>query len=326
MNRLSTKKRTLILKLLVEGNSIRGTARITGVSKTTILRLLDIAGRVCAEYQDKAFWDLPCRRLQCDEIWDFIYAKQKNVPSALAPPRKAGDVWTWVVLCADTKLIPVWRVGSRKTKVARKLMEDLEPRLLYRVQMTTDGHAPYLDAVEQAFGGDIDYARIVKNYGCGDSEDFISKYRVEGNPDPAHVSTSFVERHNLTMRMSMRRFIRSANGQSKTRRNHRRMVSLYLMYYNFCRIHQTIGVTPAMEAKVTDTLWEVSDIVGLIDAAETAPGPRGPYNTARKRQLQLEIEQEAQRPRPERIVYMPLGDAAAMTRFAEAHPGLFRAA
>ena len=325
MNRLSTKKRTLVIKLLVEGNSIRGTSRITGVSKTTILRLLDIAGRVCTEYQNKAFWDLPCRRIQCDEIWDFIYAKQKNVQYALAPHKHAGDVWTWVALCADTKLIPVWSVGSRKTKVARKLMQDLEPRLRHRVQMTTDGHSPYLDAVEEAFGGDIDYARIVKNYNCPDDADFISKYGVEGNPDEAHVSTSFVERHNLTMRMAMRRFIRRTNGFSKTRRNHKRMVALYLMHYNFCRIHETIGVTPAMEAGVTDTLWDESDIVGLIDEATPAPGPRGPYKTARK--CQQESERAEQQPRPERVVYVPLGDAAvshaALARFARAHPNLF---
>ena len=322
MNRLSTNKRTLILSLLVEGISIRGAARATGVSKTTILRLLEVAGRVCAEHQDKAFWDLPCRRIQCDEIWGFLYAKDKNVPYATAPNRHAGDVWTWLALCADTKLIPAWRVGSRKTKVARALMKDLQPRLRHRVQMTTDGHSPYLEAVEEAFGGEIDYARIVKNYNCPEGAEFLSKYRVEGNPDPAHVSTSFVERQNLTMRMGMRRFIRSTNGQSKTRRNHKRMVALYFMHYNFCRIHETIGVTPAMEAGVTDTLWEVSDIVELIDDATPAPGPRGPYNTARKRQL--EIEQAEQQLEPERPVYVPLGDAAAMARFVEANPGLFR--
>ena len=179
----------------------------------------------------------------------------------------------WLVMCADTKLVPVWRVGSRKTKVARSLMHDLEPRLRYRVQMTTDGHSPYLEAVEEVFGGGIDYARIVKNYSekgkddQPDGTDFISKYRVEGDPDEAHVSTSYVERQNLTMRMAMRRFIRRTNGFSKTRRNHKRMVALYFMHYNFCRIHETIGVTPAMEAGVTTTLWDESDIVDLIDEA-----------------------------------------------------------
>ena len=289
VNRLSTKKRTLVLKLLIEGNSIRGIARITGVSKTTILRLLNEAGEICAEYQDKTFWNLPCRIMQSDEIWSFIYAKQKNVPYAITPHKHAGDVWTWLVMCADTKLVPVWRVGNRKTKVGRSLMQDLQPRLRYRVQMTTDGHAPYLEAVEEAFGGGIDYGRIVKNYSekgkdeQPDGTDFISKYRVEGNPDAAHVSTSYVERQNLTMRMSMRRFIRKTNGFSKTRRNHKRMVALYFMHYNFCRIHETIGVTPAMEAGVTTTLWDESDIVELIDEATPAPGPRGPYNTAQKR-------------------------------------------
>ena len=205
VNRLSTKKRTLVLKLLIEGNSIRGIARITGVSKTTILRLLDTAGQICAAYQDKAFWNLPCHVMQADEIWSFIYAKQKNVPYAITPHKHAGDVWTWLVMCADTKLVPVWRVGSRKTKVGRSLMRDLGPRLRYRVQLTTDGHSPYLEAVEEAFGGGIDYARIVKNYSekgkdQPDGTDFISKYRVEGNPDAAHVSTSYVERQNLSMR------------------------------------------------------------------------------------------------------------------------------
>ena len=298
MNRLSTRKRALVLKLLIEGNSIRGISRITGISKTTILRLLDAAGRVCAEYQDEHFWNLPCHVMQADEIWSFIYAKKKTVPYAIAPPKHAGDVWTWLVMCADTKLVPVWRVGSRETKVGRSLMRDLEPRLRYQVQLTTDGHSPYLEAVEDAFGGGIDYGRIVKNYSRKgkneqpDGTEFISMYRVEGKPDPVHISTSFVERQNLSMRMGMRRFTRKTNGFSKTRRNHKRMVALYFMHYNFCRIHETIGVTPAMEAEVTPKLWTESDIVDLIDQATPAPGPRGPYNTARKRQLEIAKEND----------------------------------
>ena len=297
MNRLSTRKRTLVLKLLIEGNSIRGIARITGVSKTTILRLLDTVGRVCAKYQDKYLCDLPCRVMQADEIWSFIYAKQKNVPYAMAPPKHAGDVWTWVVMCADTKLIPVWRVGNRKAGVGRSLMRDLEPRLRYRVQLTTDGHSPYLEAVEEAFGSEVDYGRIVKNYSVKgkddrDGTDFVSMYRVEGRPDPVHISTSYVERQNLTMRTSMRRFSRRTNAHSKTRRNHKRMVALYFMHYNFCRMHESLGVTPAMEAGITDTLWDESDIVELIDQATPAPGPRGPYNTAKRRQRERMGEEQ----------------------------------
>lgn len=305
MNRLSTKKRALVLNLLVEGNSIRGVSRLTGVSKTTVLRLLDAAGRVCAAYQDEHFWNLPCTIMQADEIWSFIYAKKKAVPNAIAPPKHAGDVWTWLVMCAETKLIPVWRVGNRKTKMGLALMRDLEQRLRYVVQLTTDGHSPYLDAVEEAFGREIDYARIVKNHNAKKSRkdsngtDYISMYRVEGEPDPVHISTSYVERQNLTMRMGMRRFIRRTNGFSKTRRNHKRMVALYVMHYNFCRVHETLKMTPAMAAGITPTLWDVADIVELIDQATPAPGPRGPYNTVAQKCLEVAHEIPQRRIVPE---------------------------
>ncbi len=289
MNNLPLKTRKLIIRCLVEGQGIRSTARTADVSKNTVTKLLIDAGKACAEYQDKALRDLPCKRIQVDEIWSFIYAKQKNVARAKSAPPEAGDVWTWTAIDADTKLVPSWRVGDRSGETAIDLMDDLRGRLANRVQLTSDGHKAYLEAVEGAFGGDVDYAQLVKLYGSegGVSSDKryspaectgICKRRVEGNPDLAHVSTSYVERNNLTMRMSMRRFTRLTNAFSKKIENHTHSVALHFMYYNFCRQHKSLdGISPAMAAGVTDRLWDIEDIVRLIDEAAPKPGPRSPY-------------------------------------------------
>ena len=289
MNNLPSHRKILVLKCLLDGVSILGTVRISGVAKKTVSSLLVQAGKICAEYQDQALRELPCRRLQCDEIWSFVYAKEKNVPHSKAAPEGAGDVWTWTAICADTKLVPSWRVGDRSGMTAIDLMDDLRNRLSNRAQITTDGHRAYLEAIEGAFGGDIDYAQLVKLYG-GSSEQRghekkyspasclgIKKIIVEGDPDPDHISTSYVERQNLTMRMSIRRFTRLTNAFSKKLENHAHHVALHFMYYNFCRIHQSLKITPAMAAGVTDKLWEIGDIVQLIEDAAPKPGPRGPY-------------------------------------------------
>ncbi len=294
MNRTDTKTRKLILRCLVEGMSVRATARTAEVSKNTVSKLLIEAGKACAEYQAKAFQDLPCKRLQVDEIWSFVYAKQKNVPRAKAAPQDAGDVWTWTAICADTKLVPVWRVGDRSGDTAKELMLDLAPRLANRVQLTTDGNVAYLEAVEDAFGADVDYAMLVKLYGEEPgSKGHERKYSpsecrgtrktvIEGRPNEKHVSTSYVERQNLTMRMSMRRFTRLTNAFSKKVENHALSVALHFMHYNFCRIHQSLRVSPAMEAGVTDRLWDIEDIIKLID--EAAPKPNRP-KSYRKREV-----------------------------------------
>lgn len=292
MNTLPTHKKTLILKCLVEGMSIRSVARVADVSRNTVTKLLIDAGKVCAEYQDEVLRDLPCARIEVDEIWSFIYAKQKNVARAKNAPREAGDVWTWTAICADTKLVPSWIIGDRTSATGIEFMDDLRARLANRVQLTSDGHKAYLEAVEGAFGGDVDYAQLIKLYGNegGQSETRyspaectgIKKRVIEGRPAKELISTSYAERQNLTMRMSMRRFTRLTNAFSKKIENHAHSVALHFMYYNFCRIHQTLKVTPAMEAGVTDRLWEVSDIVRLVEAAAPKPGPRGPYKKRAK--------------------------------------------
>ena len=287
MNTLLHHKKALVLKCLLEGNSIRSTSRIAGVARGTVARLLIDAGRVCWEYQADIMRDLPCRRVEVDEIWAFVYAKEKNVRQAKSAPAAAGDVWTWVAICADTKLVPVWRVGDRTCATAKDLMDDLRPRLANRVQLTTDGLKAYFEAVEGAFGEDVDYAQLVKLYGkpLGEERDADSRYSppvcmgirktaVEGSPNPAHISTSYVERQNLTMRMSMRRFTRLTNAFSKKIENHAHAVALHFMHYNFCRIHQTLKVSPAMEAGVTGRLWDIADIVGMVEKA--APKPKRP--------------------------------------------------
>ena len=290
MNRLNVKTRKLIIRCLVEGQSIRATARTAEVSKNTVTKLMIDAGKACADYQDGVLRDLPCRRIQVDEIWSFIYAKQKNVARARSAPPEAADVWTWTAICADTKLVPSWRVGDRSGVTAIEFMDDLRPRLANRVQLTSDGHKAYLEAVEGAFGGDVDYAQLVKIY--GDAKDAEKRYSpptcvgarkrcVEGKPDPAHVSTSYVERNNLTMRMSIRRFTRLTNAFSKKIENHTHSVALHFMHYNFCRQHKSLdGISPAMAAGVTDRLWDIEDIVRLVDEAAPKSRSRGPYKRA----------------------------------------------
>ena len=256
------------------------------VSYNTVCKLFADAGRVCADYQDKALRDLPCKRLQLDEIWSFVYAKQKNVATAKAAPDDAGDAWTWVAIDADTKLVPSWRVGDRSSETAFDFVSDLASRLRNRVQITTDGHKPYLEAIEGAFGGDVDYAMLVNVYGA--AQEGTRRYsppgfvraigqRIEGKPDARHVSTSFVERQNLTMRMSIRRFTRLTNAFSKKLENHALSVALHYMNYNFCRVHKSLRVTPAMAAGVTDHLWSMQDVAALIAAQEAPVAKRGPY-------------------------------------------------
>ena len=255
---------------------------MTGVAKDTVTKLLVRVGTVCAEYQHKTMRNLTCKRIQCDEIWSFCYAKEKNVPADLRGKFGYGDVWTWTALCADTKIIPCWRVGGRDAWNAQNFMHDLASRLANRVQLTTDGHRVYLTAVEVAFGTQIDYAMLVKLYG-NEPKSAETRYSpaqcigamatpLIGNPDRNHISTSYVERQNLSMRMHMRRFTRLTNGFSKKIDNHEHMLALYFMFYNFCRIHQTLRVTPAMAAGVSDHVWELRDIVELIrnEAAKAA--------------------------------------------------------
>ena len=277
MNKLNMAKRVAVVAALVEGNSIRATARMTNVSKPTILKLLAELGPACTEYQDRSLRGLKCRRIQCDEIWQFVYAKAKNVNAAKRAPSKAGDVWTWVAIDADSKLIPTWRIGPRDAFTALDFMTDLAERLSNRVQLTTDGHTPYLDAVEEAFGMDIDYAQLIKIYGQDrESEaryspvvchDCVRK-TIMGDPNPDHISTSYVERQNLTMRMSMRRYTRLTNAFSKKLENHAAATAIHFMHYNFARIHRTLRITPAMAAGVADHVWSLEELVGLLDAAE----------------------------------------------------------
>ena len=258
---------------MVEGNSIRATCRMTDTAKGTVLKLLADVGKACSEYQDKAFHGLTCKRIQCDEIWSFCYSKEKNVPEDKQGKFGYGDVWTFTAICADTKLVPSWRIGNRDVDTATDFMHDLANRLTNRVQLTTDGHKMYLEAVEDAFGYKIDYSQLIKLYGVVmENETRYSpaqcigteKRAIKGNPDDKYTSTSYVERQNLTMRMSMRRFTRLTNAFSKKVENLAHAVALHFMYYNFCRIHQTLRITPAMAAGVTDHVWETKDIVDLI--------------------------------------------------------------
>jgi IS1 family transposase len=276
MNQLTNEKRVRVIAALVEGNSIRSAVRMTGVAKNTVVKLLCDIGQACERYHDKVMVNLSCKRLQVDETWSFCRAKQKNVPEEHRGEFGWGDVWTWTALDADTKLIPQWLVGLRDAQWANAFISDLAYRLRNRVQLTSDGHKPYLSAVEDAFGGEIDYAMLVKQYGTPAEDVGDHRYSpsevtgckvsvIEGNPDPRHISTSYAERQNLTMRMSMRRFTRLTNGFSKKVENLGYAVALYFTYYNFCRIHQTLRVTPAMEAKVSDHVWELDELVGLID-------------------------------------------------------------
>lgn len=273
MNKLNNERRAQVVAALVEGNSINATVRMTGVAKNTILKLLADLGTACANFQDAMFRNLTCKRLQADEIWSFCHAKAKNVPEEKRGVLGYGDLWTWVAIDADTKLVPCWHIGRRDGLAAYEFITDLASRLAHRVQLTTDGHKPYLEAVEGAFGCDIDYATLTKIYGKPQEEIRYSPPQildikcatVSGNPDPRHISTSYVERQNLTMRMSMRRFTRLTNGFSKKLENHRHAVAMHYMFYNFCRIHKTLRCTPAMAAGVSQKVWEISDIVALLD-------------------------------------------------------------
>ena len=282
MNKLPCHKRELIIRCLVEGMSIRSTARTVDVSKNTIIKLLKDAGTACSTFQDITLRNLSCRRVEVDEIWSFVYAKKKNVSTAKNPPKSAGDAWTWTAIDPDTKLAVSWLVGDRTGVTAADFMDDLRERITGRVQLTSDGHNPYLEAVEGAFAGDVDYAMLVKIYGTT-PEDRRKRYigadrqRISGKPKPEWISTSGVERQNLTMRMCMRRFTRKTNAFSKKVENHAAAISLHFMYYNFCRLHQSLRITPAMAAGVTTRVWEISDIVKLIDDSLPKPGPRGPY-------------------------------------------------
>ena len=285
MNKLPLSKRVMILTLLVEGMSMRSVSRTVGVSINTVAKLLADAGAACADYHDRTVRDVRAARVQCDEIWSFCYAKQRNVARAQAAPAGAGDVWTWTAIDSDSKLLVSWTLGDRSGATALAFMDDLRARLADRVQLTTDGHKAYLEAVEGAFGGDVDYAMLVKLYGEPAAEKGSErryspaegtgtiKRRVEGSPDPAAVGTSHVERHNLTMRMGMRRFTRLTNAFSKRIKSHAHMVALYAVHYNFVRIHKSLRVTPAMAAGVSDTLRDMEWIVGLIDARSPKPGP-----------------------------------------------------
>ena len=291
MNKLPLSKRVQILAMLCEGSSMRSISRVADVSINTVSKLLVEAGEACLILHDDTVRNVKASRIQCDEIWSFCHAKAKNVATAKAAPEGAGDVWTWTAIDADTKLIVSYYVGDRSGESAMVLMDDLQARLANRVQLTTDGHKAYLEAVEGAFGGDVDFAQLVKLYGptitapgryspaeCTG----IKKIRREGNPDIAHVSTSYVERQNLTMRMSMRRFTRLTNAFSKKLDNHIHALALYFVFYNFTRIHKTLRMSPAMAAGVTDRLWSLEDVVAKIDELAPAPKVRGPY---RKREI-----------------------------------------
>jgi IS1 family transposase len=286
MNKLPISKRVQILSMLCEGSSMRSVSRVCDVSINTVAKLLDETGKASLAFHDERVRGLKSKRVQCDEIWSFVYAKNKNVVDAKAPPKGAGDVWTWTAIDADSKLICSWAVGQRDAYWAYAFMDDLKDRLANRVQLTTDGHGAYLTAVEKAFGNtDIDFAQLIKIYGDAASKGGfeerrysppecigIKKRLIAGEPDPKHISTSYVERQNLTMRMSMKRFARLSNAFSKKVASHRNALSLYFYFYNWCRIHKTLRVTPAMAAGLTDKLLSFEDLIAIMDATAPKPG------------------------------------------------------
>jgi IS1 family transposase len=272
MNKLSTEERKRVVAALVEGNSLRSVTRMTGVHRTTVMKLLCDLGRICSEYQDRALRNLTCCRIQCDEIWAFVYAKEKNC-SVEQKKKGAGDAWTWVAIDADTKLVVSWLVGPRHTHSAYQFMEDLKGRLAHRVQLTTDSNRVYFTSVPATFNDEVDYAMLQKiySYNRGDSSRYspgvctgTRKRVLIGNPDQRHISTSFIERQNLTMRMSMRRYTRLTNAFSKKVENLKHALALHYMHYNFCRIHQSLRVTPAMEAGVSDHVWSLDEMIALL--------------------------------------------------------------
>lgn len=273
MNKLPLQTRVQILHMLCEGSSMRAISRITGVSINTVTKLLVDAGTACAAYHDEHVRNVKAKRIQCDEIWAFCYSKQKHVAAAKAAPAGAGDVWTWTAIETTSKLIVSYLSGGRDSEYAMALMDDLRSRLATRVQLTTDGHKAYLGAVEEAFGDEIDYAMLVKLYGEAPESmkgryspaDCIGtrKTAITGNPDRDHVSTSYVERQNLTMRMSMRRFTRLTNAHSKKLANHKAAIALYMVWYNFCRVHSSLRITPAMQSGLTDHIWTIQELLSV---------------------------------------------------------------
>lgn len=286
MNRLSAGKRTDVIRCLVDGSSLRATSRMTGVSLNTVTKLLVAMGTVCSIHQDQLMRNLTSERLQVDEIWSFVYAKARNVPEGKRGV--AGDVWTWVVIDADTKLVPSYRIGPRDYRTAVAFMDDLQKRLANRVQLTTDGYKVYLDAVRETFGHEVDYAQLIKVYGRDESRKPERRYSpavcleaipapMIGNPVGAHISTSYIERLNLTMRMSMRRYTRLTNAFSKKLENHAAAISLHFAYYNLCRKHKTLGTSPAVAAGVTDHVWKIEELIAWLEAAESVPVKRGSY-------------------------------------------------
>jgi IS1 family transposase len=275
MNRLDATRRAQVIACLVEGNSIRSTVRMTGVAKNTVAKLLVEVGAACSEYQDRTLRNLACKRVQCDEIWSCVGAKQKNITREMAEQKICGDVWTWTAIDADTKLVPCWLVGKRDAGCATEFIQDLAGRLANRVQLTSEGLKIYLNAVIDAFADEIEYAILHKIYGAEPAKEAryspavctgCEKVEVLGAPDPKHISTSYVERQNLTMRMSMRRFTRLTNALSKKIENHAASIALYFMWYNFGRVHQTLKMTPAMKAGIAMRPWTIEEIVALADS------------------------------------------------------------
>jgi len=274
MNKIDDKTRIQIVQCLVDGVGVNATCRVTGAAKNTVLKLLAQLGEACAKYHDDHVCHLLTKRVQCDEIWAFVHAKQRNVPEEKRGQFGYGDVWTWTAIDSDSKLIISYMLGKRDGGYANEFMHDVASRLARKVQLTTDGLKVYLDAVDSAFGGDIDYAQLIKIYGPDKSGPGrysppevigIKHEEVCGTPEPRHVSTSYVERQNLSMRMGMRRFTRLTNAHSKKLENHGHAIALYFMHYNFCKIHQTIRVTPAMEAKLADHVWEIEELLALAN-------------------------------------------------------------
>jgi IS1 family transposase len=278
MNRLTSEQRAKVISCLIEGNSVRSTVRITGVAKKTVMRLVFEVGTFCAQYQTRVFQNLTCERMQVDECWSFCYAKQKNVtPDIAAKNPGAGDAWLWAAIDANTKLVPCWLIGKRDPESARDFIEDLASRLANRIQLTSDGLKLYIKAVDKAFAGDVDYAMLVKIYGIAEGAERryspavclgCESHTVTGDPDPKHINTSYIERHNLSVRMTVRRFTRLTNAFSKKIENHIASVALGYFAYNFIKIHRTLRTSPAMAAGVTDRLWDVTDLVAAWEAEE----------------------------------------------------------
>ena len=275
MNKLTKEKRMQVVAALVEGSSINSTVRMTGVTKQTILRPIADLGAACAKYQDEKLRNLSCKRIQADEVWSFCHAKDKNLSEELKGKFGFGSVWTWTAIDADSKLMISWLVGERSLPYAVKFMDDVASRLAHRVQLTTDGHRPYLQAVEGAFGSEVDYAVLEKIYAAPPQQSATTRYSpaqccgtrthtISGNPDVQHISTSYAERMNLTIRMMNRRFTRLTNAHSKKVENHIHFLNITFMWYNFARINQSLRVTPAMAAGITDHVWSLSEVIELL--------------------------------------------------------------